>query len=243
MTYLTSVANGIADGGSTTHSSNAFSISGTNKVVYAFVPMSDSSPVAPNSVTLDTTGVNQAFSKLADSGTFGSFANCSLWRLINPSDVTSKTVDIVWGSAVGERAVIVLVETDLDQTTPNGTVATGTGTGTTVSTSAVSTSVGQRVITFGHALRTGVFSGPTEFDSPTGTERQDTVTSGTAYDAFALQEQTATGATVTSTWSLNDGVDGWYAFSFAVNAAGAGPSTSKPLRKSQPARLAPYLFM
>lgn len=226
MTYLTSVAGGVADGGSNTHDSPALTISGSNKVVWALVGNSDGTPATPTGVVLDPTGVNQAFTIQGSGLTYGTFGNASLWRLIAPSDVTAKIVRATWAANKGERIVCVWVENDIDQTTPNGTVASANSTGanqTPVSAGAVTTAAGQRVLQFAHSICTSVFSTGTPFNTPTGTERQDTVTTGTAYDAIAAQEETASGSSTTPSWaSVSDNEEGWATFAFAVNVASGG---------------------
>lgn len=221
MTYLTSVANGVADGGSTTHDSSSLTVSGTNKVMWVLVANSDSTPATPSGVVWDPAGGAQALTMLGSAITFATYGNTSLWRLIAPSNATG-VVRATWAAAKGERAIVVWVETDVSQATPNGTLASATGSAATVSAGAVTTSVGQRVLNFGHAMNTGVFGGAGVFGSPTGTERQDTNTTGTAYDAVAAQEQTASGTSTTPTWSIAGGFDGWTSWAFAVNAATGG---------------------
>lgn len=227
-TYLTSVASGVADGGQTTRDSPTLTVSGTNKVMYALVGNSDSSPADPSGVAWDPTGVNQALTKLA-SVTFATFANATLWRLIAPSNVTNGIVRATWAAQKGERMVCVWVETGVDQTTPNGTVVNPSGTGTAVSAGAVSTTAGQRILNFAFALKTSIFTSATPFGSPSGTERFDTVTSGTRYDGIAGQEQTAAGSSVTPTWTLAETPDGWASFAFALNVAGATTTRANPM--------------
>ena len=234
MTYLTSVAGAIADGGSTTHDSPSLTVSGTNKVMWVLVGDSDSSPAAPTGVVWDPAGSAQALTLQGSAIAFATYANASLWRLIAPADATG-VARATWAAAKGERCIIVWVETDIDQATPNGTVATGTNSaGTTaVSTSAVTTTAGQRVLNFGHSLRGGTFSSA-PFGSPSGTERQDVVTTGPGYDAVAAQEQTASGSSVTPTWTLTQAPDGWAAFAFALNVAGAAASSLSPYKSRVP---------
>lgn len=237
MTYLTSVAGGIADGGSTTHDSPTLTVSGTNKVMWVLAGNSDGTPATPSGVAWDPTGVNEALTIQGTGLTFGTFGNASLWRLIAPSDGTAKAVRVTWAASKGERYVVVWVENDIDQTTPNGTVASATGTTTAISAGAVSTSAGQRVLMFAGAVKTGTFAGATNYNSPTGTERQDGVTSGTAYDAFAAQEQTATGTSTTPTWTLAETPGGFGAFAFAVNVVSAAAAeaflTMPPMRPAK----------
>lgn len=220
MTYLTSVAGSSSSSAGSTYDSPSLDISGSNKVAWAFVINSDGSPADPTGVVLDPAGANQAFTKLGTGITFATYANCSLWRLIAPSDVTAKIVRATWAASKGEKGIIVWVETGIDQGTPNGTVASANNTTTTVSAGAVSTSVGQRVIQFGHTLDTTPSSRP--FDSPTGTERHDLAMAPDNYDVIAAQEQTAGGASTTPTWTIGTGANGWASFAFAVNAADGG---------------------
>jgi hypothetical protein len=231
MTYLTSVADAIADGGATTFASPALSVSGSNKVMWALAIDSDTTPADATGVVWDAAGVNEALTKLGAGLTYGTFANCSLWRKIAPSDGTSKAVTATWAASKGERGLIVWVETDIDQGTPNGTVVSATGTGTSVASGAVTTTVGQRVIQLADALRTGIFSAAPNFNTPTGTERHDVVSTGTAYHAIAAQEQTASGSSTSPSWAtLDDTTDGWGTFAFAVNAASSATADQEGAR-------------
>lgn len=225
MTYLTSVAGGVADGGSTTHDSPSLTVSGSNKVMWVLAMCSDGTPGAPSGVVWDPAGLAQALSPVGSSITFATFGNAQLFRLVAPGDATG-VVRITWAATKGERSAIVWVETGVDQGTPNGTVVTGTGTANGVASGAVSTSPGQRVLHFAHAISTGVFSAAPNFNTPSGTERHDDVTAGTAYDAFAAQEQVAAGASTSPSWAARDDAgDGWVSFAFAVNDTG-GPTVS-----------------
>lgn len=230
MTYLTSVADAINDAGATTFDSPSLTVSGTNKVLWALVANSDGTPATPSGVVWDPAGAAQALTLQGSAITFGTFANASLWRLIAPANATG-VVRATWGATKAERGIIVWVETDIDQATPNGTVASANGTASTVSPGAVTTTAGQRVLNFAQALDTGVFAGA-PFGSPSGTERHDMVTTGTAYDAIAAQEQTASGSSVTPTWTLTEFADAWASFAFAVNVAAASAASFAPGRRA-----------
>lgn len=226
MTFLTAVGYAENSQVGTTYDSPALTISGTDKVAWALVINSDGSARAnPTGVVLDPTGVNQSFTMLGSGINFGLYANATLWRLIAPSNVTGKIVRATWAAAKSEQGVAVWVETDVDQTTPNGTVVTNTGTSTTLSAGSVSTSTGQRVIHFGHTLDSTP-DGARTFDSPSGTERLDFLTVATAYDGVAAQEQTSGGSSVNPQWTLSSAADEWASFAFAVNPVGG--STQAP---------------
>lgn len=219
MAHLTSVGSGVDDAGATTQDSDAITISGTNKVLYVMAFSSDSTPAVPSGVVLDPTGVNEALTKLDDT-THGTYGWASIWRLIAPSDVTAKIVRVTWGSNQSERGVVCWVETGLDQTTPNGAVSKNTGTTSTAITSgAVTTTTGDRVLNFAHAIDTGTFGGAGQFTSPSGTERIDGAISGIIYDVFAAQEQTATGSSTDPSWTLASDGTGWASFAFKVTDA------------------------
>jgi hypothetical protein len=227
MTYLTSVGGGVADGGSTTHDSPTLTVSGTNKVMWVLVGNSDSSPATPSGVVWDPTGANESLTQIGTGITYATFGNASLWRRIAPTNVTNGIVRVTWGSAKGERIVGVWVETGIDQTTPNGTVSQGSVNTSTspINSTALSTTTGQRVLQFAHAIFTS--AGAIGFNSPSGTERVDAVTTGGAYDNLAIQEQTASGSSTQPQWgAMTNGEDGWATFSIALNDASAGSSAA-----------------
>lgn len=233
MAYLTSVGDAIADGGATTYDSPSLTVSGTNKVMYALVGNSDSTPADPTGVAWDPAGVNQAMTQIGTGITYATYGNATLWRLIAPSNATA-SARATWAATKAERGIIVWIETDLDQTTPNGTPAQANGTASTVSAGAVSTSAGQRVLNFAHALWNGVFSG-VPFNAPTGTSRQNFLSTGTAYDALAAQEETASGASTTTTWGYTAAGGDWATFSLALNAAsGGGAANDDPITSCFP---------
>jgi hypothetical protein len=229
MTYLTTVGDAVADGGATTYASPSLTVSGANKVMWALVLNSDSTPVTPTGVAWDAAGVNEALTLQGSGITFGTYANASLWRKIAPSDGTTKVVTATWAATKGERGIIVWVENDIDQTTPNGTVSSANGTAATVSAGAVTTTAGQRLLMLAHGFDQGIFPTPPVFDSPTGTERIEIISSGSNYDAGAAQEQTAAGSSTTPTWTLSPTGNGWACFAFALNIAAAPPNEPPPL--------------
>lgn len=225
--YLTAVSQGDSSGG-TTKDSPSLTVSGTQKVLYVLAANSDGSPLAPSGCVWDAAGVNQALSQIGTAINYGTFFETSLWRRIAPSDATS-VVTCTWAATQGERMVLAWVETGLDQTTPNVDPPTqtfdDTSPPTTVSAGAVSTpsGAGQRVIMFGHSGNIGPIS--ITFDSPTGTERTESQTTPSSFDAVAAQDQTSAGASVTPTWTLSSGSgSGWSTYVVVLNVAGAGPS-------------------
>jgi len=222
MAHLTSVGSGIDDAGSTTYASDAITISGTDKVLYVMAFSSDGSPVTPSGVVLDSAGVNESLTKI-DEQLHGTFGYASIWRRIAPSDVTAKVVTITWASSQSERGAVCWVETGIDQTTPNGAITkTNDTSSSAISSGAVTTTTGDRVLNFAHAIDTGTFAGAGVFTSPSGTERIDGAISGTIYDVFAAQEQTASGASTNPSWTLSETPTGWVSFAFKVNNAASG---------------------
>ena len=216
MTYLTSGATAVSDQTDATIDSPSITVSGSNKVLYVFVGDSAGTPLDPSGVVWDPTGVNETLTKL-DTQDFGTVANCSIWRKIAPSDATA-VVRVTWAANKDEQGIIAWVETGLDQTTPNGTIAKATGAGTTtVSAGAVTTTNGQRLLQFGQFLDTS--PNARTYDSPTGTERHDLAMTPSNYDGIAAQEQTASGSSTTPTWTMSSAADGWGSFAFALNEA------------------------
>lgn len=220
MAAAFSVANvaGIADTGATTRDS-ASTVIASGSVVYVLVISSDSTPVNPTGVVWDSAGVNEALTQIGTTIDHGTYGKASLWRKISPTAKTA-VFTATWGSNQGERMLSVWAGTGIDTTTPNGTVVQNSGTASPATTGAITTTVGQLVLAMCAQLDVG---GTAEtFDSPTGTERAEGSTSGTAYDASASQDFVATGTSTTLTWSFSGSFTSWAMFGIPLNdAAGA----------------------
>lgn len=226
-TYSTSGAAGVADAGATTQDSSNITVS-AGSVMYALVANSDSSPAAPSGVVWAPSGANESLTQIGTTITHGTFGKASLWRLINPTAATA-TVRATWGANQAERLVNVWVGTGINTTTPNGTLVQNQGaSNNNVTTGAISTTAGQLVLAMLAHLSTSATA--MTYDSPTGTERQDIVTSGAAYDGSESQDFTAIGTSTTLTATLGGGgtADSWAAFGIPLNDASGGASYLGP---------------
>lgn len=197
--YRTHVASGIADGGSTTYDSASITTT-AGDTLYVYVVSSDSSPVAPSGVVWNPGGSNQSLTNIKAHQVYGTYYGASLWRLVSPTAGTG-VVRATWPSGQAERLLIVVAASDVDSTTPNGTIGQGLdATGTTFSVSGTATTTsGQTVLAFASLGSSGE---QFAFGSPSGTERVEASTSGTPYDTAAMQDTVASGASTTMTWSI-----------------------------------------
>lgn len=225
MAAAFSVANvsGIADAGSDTYESGDIVIA-AGSVVYVEVISSDSTPVDPSGVVWDAVGVNESLTQLVTTIDHGTYAKASCWRIISPTAKTAK-FKATWPSNQGERMLSVWAGTGIDTTTPNGTVVQNSGTAATATTGAITSTVGQLILAMGAQLDIG---GTAEtFDSPTGTERAEGATSGTAFDAAASQDFVATGTSTTLTWTFAGSFVSWAMFGIPLNDAAGGGGTTR----------------
>ena len=231
--YRTHVASGVADGGATTYDSPSLTtVSGD--VLYALVVNSDYTPAEPTGVAFDPTGVNEAFTKVGNEQTYGTYYGCSLWRLVNPT-AKSAVIRATWAAGKGERLIIAVAYSGVDTTTPNGTIvpvvnATGT---TTAVTATATTTAGQLVAAFA-AL--GSSGGQYRFDSPSGTERVEASTSGAPYDTAAAQDQTASGSSTSPAWTQANSSAApaapWAIFVVPLNDAAGGTTYNDTLSEA-----------
>lgn len=228
MAAAFSVANvsGIADAGATTRDS-ASTVIASGSVVYVLVISSDSTPVDPSGVVWDSAGVNEALTKIGTTITHGTYAKASLWRIISPTAKTA-VFTATWPSNQGERMLSVWAGTGINTTTPNGTVVQNQGANPSVtpSTGAVTTTVGQLLVAMAADLITG--AQVRNYNSPTGTERAEGYTSGTAYDGAASQDFVATGTSTTLQWTVDTSIDSWAMFGIPLNDSGGAAAVSSP---------------
>lgn len=214
--YSDSAALGTSDAGATTQDSGSTVIP-SGAVLYAFVVSSDGTPAAPSGVKWDPTGANETMTQIGSTLSF-SFGRGSLWRLITPTAGTA-VVRATWGSNQSERTVFTWVGTEIDTSNPNETPVTATGTNTTP-TATASTGVQSGDLVLAFAGYQHSVTNIRTFDSPSGTEREDTYSSPDAYSGGAVQEQTASGTSISPQWTLSGAVDGWGIFVVPLNTAG-----------------------
>lgn len=213
---------GLADGSaSTTWVSDSFSVSGTDRVMYVLAGGSDDPPQSVSGVVWSVG--SQSFTNVGSEIAVGSYGKCQLWRLIAPG-TGSGTITVTYaGPGNHERILMAWCGTGINQTTPNGTVVTNNSTsGTSVTATHTGVANGQTVLVFGYYL--DIDGSNRTFNSPTGTERLEELTSGTTYDGMAVQDQVATGTTISPSWTLSAAVNGgWAIFVIPLNLPAAGP--------------------
>lgn len=213
----------------------SFLIGGVNRVLYAFVGSGGAAPTSPATVKWNT---SESLTQLGSTLTVSSFGRFSLWRLIAPSAVTA-TVAVDWGGVNQDEQLLVAVACqDVDQATPNGSVATATGTNTTPTVNATTVS--------GSLTLDGVFTLDTGGTSRTisvganQTSLQEIEGANTTAECLGSSREIATGVSTTMSWSISGAVDAWGIFAFAVNGIAGDPSYGKlPPRAFRPRGFAP----
>lgn len=138
----TKIANTTA---STALETGAWTIAGSNRVLYVLVCSGAGAPVNPTACKWGGSG-GTSLTQLGATLDIGGNWKASLWRLIAPT-AQSSTVYAEWGSSQDERWLFCVSVKDVDQTTPNNTVAPATGASTTISAAATSVS-GDLVLDF-----------------------------------------------------------------------------------------------
>lgn len=162
--------------------------------------------------------------QLGTTLTLGSFGRMSWWELIAPAVQTS-TVYVEWAGTQGEKGVVAVSYTGVDQATPKGTVASATGGGAAITVDAASVA-GDLVADFAAFTDSG--GGSLTLAAGAGqTSRQEIEGSDLQYDGCGASEETASGASTTMSWTVsNSSIDGWGILAAALKAAGAGGGTT-----------------
>lgn len=202
---------GFSASAATTIATASITVSGNNRVIYAFVGSGAGSPVAPSGVTWNGTAMTQQ----STTQTVTANGRFSVWRLIAPAATTS-TCNATFGSSQDERLIICIAFTNADQTTPNGTIAAATGTNFSISNTATTVS--------GDLVVDGAFfldlSCANYVFSVGGSQTQRGKIEGTdvACEGLSNSTITASGSTQAMTWTVPTatGTLEWGTFAFAL---------------------------
>lgn len=208
----------------------SFAVGGANRILYVFVASGAGSPTAPTDVKWGGSG-GTALTQIGTTLSVGSFGRTSVWRLIAPT-ATTDDVYVDWGANQDETFIMAVAVEDADQSTPNGTVATGTGTSANILATAAAV-VGDLVLGSGFFLDLSG-SGCTLAVAGGQTALQEIEGADTNYEGLATSRLTAAGTSVAMSWTISGSgasTSDWGAFALAVNAAGGGGGgpTVKPL--------------
>lgn len=219
-TVFVSAAVGAADNTSTLETA-AFTVGGSNRVLYVLAGSGAGTPVDASAVRWGGSG-GTALTQISTTLNLGVNAKMSLWRLIAPA-TGSNTVHASWGSNQDERWLIAVQVQDADQTTPNGTVATATGTDAAPTAAAASVS-GDLVLDFMSWLDLGGRNLTVTDDVPDSLQELE-AGAISAYEGAGASRETASGTSTTCSWTLSastGGDGGWGIFALAINEAEAG---------------------
>lgn len=214
----------------TTYESASFTVSGSNRVLYVFVASGAGTPVAPTSVKWGGTG-GVALTQLSTTITVpaAGAGRHSVWRLIAPASGAS-TVFVTWSAGQDEAFIVIVSVKDAHQTTPEGTIAQATQANSYAPTVNATTVSGDLVIDNCFFISSNtdnktftVGSGQTLITKQDGNAL---VTGG--YEGISSSSETATTTSTTMSYSIGGSASNidTSIFAFAVNAAGAAPSTS-----------------
>ncbi len=209
----------------TSLTSAAWTLAGSNRVLYSQAASGASSPLAPNAVKHGGSG-GASLTQLGTTANVGSSGKHSLWRLIAPAS-GSQTSYVSWASAQDETLLISVSVKDADQTTPNGTVAAATGHATNITVNATTVS-GDLVLDFAFFLDG---NGNNIVMAAGGSQASLKEIDGTdlGYEGMGSSSLSASGTSTTMSWTLTGadlGNTDWSTFAADINPAGAGPTSS-----------------
>ncbi len=204
-----------------TLSSASFTCGGADRVLYVLAGIADTSSVGNiSSVTWNGSGLTQ----IGTTITYGSNGKVELFRLIAPA---AASAPVVLNCAASEdvRWLFAVAVQDVDQVTPNGTVAQATGTNASPTVNAAGSS-GQLVLDFMSwvdlatgALTATAGAGQASLQEIEGAVLLNAVGGG-------MSSETASGASTTMSWALSGAPTNWGTYALALNdAAGGGGST------------------
>lgn len=223
----------------------AWLISGSNRALYSFVGLDATVPADPTNVKWGG-AAGTSLTQIGTTLNVGSFGKISAYRLTAPS-ASNLTLYVDWAAGHDEGMLAGLSYTGVDQTTPEGSLATNVGSFSGVNSGIASvtlaTSVGDYVLAcclvIDQAFHAPV-SAPT--GSPAPTERYE-VEPSTA-SMMAVQEVVATGTSTTIQFSItgNGGnfTADWGVAAFVVKADGGPPPIPSKFVVPQSHRPAPF---
>lgn len=221
-----------------TLTTSAFTIGGSNRVLYVLAYSGAGSPTAATSVKWGGSG-GTALTQVSITLNVGSSAagRATLWRLINPT-AQSSTVYADWGTAQDERMIIAVSVKDTDQTTPNNTIANGNSATLTPSLSCTAVT-GDLVLNFMALMDDNpdvkaLAPGATTLQEIEGLEGGDL----DGYECAGAQYTTAASTSQAMSWTVSGtGTPhtNWVAhYSLAINAASGAAATSFPPYRRNP---------
>lgn len=208
-------ANNGATAGTTTASITNFTVSGTDKVLWVLCGGSEVAVTSPDpAVVWDSAGANQTLTRISVSTGTGDVI--FLFRLINPTDGTNKTISVTGLSATTRDACIGFLYTGVDQTTPNDAInVVESASATNISTGTITSPAGDWIIGVGirdGSTTPGVSGGGNVVVLATGTSGNTAIT-------FVSEDADGADDTIDYT---SGGNARWSLLTMNVNAAAGG---------------------
>jgi len=173
--------------------------SGVNRALYCAIALSDGSPGGVTSVTWSGGG-GETLTSIYDSGVAQSFLRLHIYRRIAPTAATG-TLTPVLASACSEIGIFGWAVEDVDQTTPNGTIAAANGTGSgNAASGTIASATGETVIDIIGRFVNGAMS----VDPASIGTGQSILSQNSANSLFQFGSSTRSGASGASTvWGIN----------------------------------------
>jgi hypothetical protein len=216
-----------SNGNVTSLESAAWTLAGSNRVLYTQVASGAGTPVAPASVLHGGSG-GTSLTQIGTTNTVGTFGRHGVYRLIAPAS-GSQTSYASWGSNQDETLIISVSVKDADQSTPNNTLAAATGSNSNPTVNATSVS-GDLVLDFQFWLD-GNGNGLAQAPNGSQTALQEIEGSDLFYEGMGASYLTASGTSTTMAWTLSGftlGNTNWSTYACAINAAGGGGGPATP---------------
>lgn len=207
---------------------------GVNRALYCAVLMSDGSPGGVTSVTWSGGG-GETLTSIYDSGVVQSFLRLHIYRRIAPTAATGALTPVL-AAATSEIGIFGWAVEDVDQTTPNGTIAAVNGAGSgNAASGTIASATGETIIdVIGRFVNGAMTVDPASIG--TG---QTILSQNSANALFQFGSSTRAGATTPSTvWGINGygTVSNWQyvmaALSLKPVSAGGGGNVIQPAGRS-----------
>lgn len=210
-------ARGFSLAAAATVSTASFAVAGDYLLVG--VINSDGSPTAPTSVKWGGAG-GTAMTQIGTTITLGSFGRMTWWELKAPTVQTSTAI-ATWAGNQGEKGIIAVAYSGVDQTTPKGTVAQAEAASSAAITVNAVSVAGDLVVDFAGFLDTGG-GNRTLLVGAGQTSRQEIEGTDLGSDGCGASEETAAGVSTTMSWTISSAsIDEWGTFAVALKAAAA----------------------
>lgn len=198
---------------STSFDVTGVNVSGTNRVMYAWVTRDATGDPGTPTCVWDSAGANESFTLVQEGSSTSRYL--ALFRLVNPTTGTAKTVTFGGLTALDNIGVVLVLE-GVDQVTPDDTVVTDNNTTGTTDTNTVTSATGDMVV----SVVTVNNQNTAGLDGSTY-EREAVGNGGIGMGLLTMDGA----ASVDAVWTWTSNSD-WRHWAFNVNAAAVAGTSS-----------------